>query len=154
MSSGKRGVHHGLQQIPALPAEHTRGTHPQILGGYRSAAGQEEQVEELKRVPTVGLWHDHHPSSLIGFNLWSRTTLTFSFCFVVQAIPSPLCLTPVGNIFITLILASFDLWLYSWNVVGKESSVFWLELQMAFVLCTEQSWCNNDCNKDIYISVF
>lgn len=45
--SGERRVHHGVQQISALPARHTRRTHPQILGGYRTAASEEEQVEEL-----------------------------------------------------------------------------------------------------------
>ncbi len=54
--SGKRGVHDGLQQIPALPAGHARGTRPQILGGYRAAACEEEQVEELKAVRNTLLY--------------------------------------------------------------------------------------------------
>lgn len=47
--SGKRGVHHGLQQVSALPARHTGGAHPQAPGSYGAAARQEEQVEELRR---------------------------------------------------------------------------------------------------------
>lgn len=38
VSVGKRGVHHGVQQIPALPAGHTGGPHPQVFGGNRAAA--------------------------------------------------------------------------------------------------------------------
>lgn len=46
--SGKRGVHHGIQQVSALPASHAGGTHPQVFGSYWSAARKEKQVEELR----------------------------------------------------------------------------------------------------------
>lgn len=52
--SGKRGVHHGIQQISALSARHTRGTHPQVFGSYRAAASKEEQVEELRSSTATG----------------------------------------------------------------------------------------------------
>lgn len=48
MCSGKRGVHHGVQQVPALSARHTGGAGPQVPGSYGAAAGKEEQVEELR----------------------------------------------------------------------------------------------------------
>lgn len=65
--SGERRVHHGVQQISALPARHTRRTHPQILGGYRTAASKEEQVEELNSL------FSHHPQP----RLYTKTR----FCF-------------------------------------------------------------------------
>lgn len=38
VSVGKRGVHHGVQQVPALPAGHTGRPRPQVSGGNRAAA--------------------------------------------------------------------------------------------------------------------
>lgn len=99
--AGKRGVHHGLQQIPALPARHTRGARPQIPRGYRPAARKEEQVEELKSVKTIELW-----PSLILLPISNYVTIRCLFCswshFLLGIWP------PVGNLFITLILAPFD----------------------------------------------
>lgn len=73
--SGKRGVHHGIQQVSALPASHAGGTHPQVFGSYRSAARKEEQVEELRSF-TIPL-----PFYVVNWiNLWScyrSSILTF-----------------------------------------------------------------------------
>lgn len=44
MCLGKRGVHHGVQQIPALSAGHAGGSRPQVFGSNRAAARKEEQV--------------------------------------------------------------------------------------------------------------
>lgn len=52
---GKRRVHHGVQQISALPASYAGRTRPQILRGHGSAACEEEQVEELRLVPVAQL---------------------------------------------------------------------------------------------------
>lgn len=73
--SGKGGVHHGIQQVSALPASHAGGTHPQVFGSYGSAARKEEQVEELRSFTIPS------PFYVVNWiNLWScygSSILTF-----------------------------------------------------------------------------
>lgn len=141
--AGKRRVHHGLQQISALSASNTRRTYQQILGGHRTASCKEEQVEELN-------------CSLACLLLDS--TITKDNAEVQGAKPNShilLCSSDTPESFRKQIYIVFNtIWsqqaafcTQTWVVT--ESLVFSLKLRLVFVLCTEWSFCNNDCKKYI-----
>lgn len=46
-SAGKRGIHHGILQIPPLLSQHPGGNHQQIPGSNRETSCQKGQSQEL-----------------------------------------------------------------------------------------------------------
>lgn len=116
----------------------------------------------MLKLCTIELWHDHRPSSSLTFSAHHQSWLdnkalicgSIKNCDILVLFCSlryfvSLTFDPCGQHIYYLDFSTTLLCIQM--VVGKESSLFWLELIMAFVLCTEWSLCNNDCNKYIHL---